>query len=89
MSFFVCARRRKHERRKARCIIFFPRDGNRELRGESRGPVFGCLKHAVREFLSDSSKIVFRTGKMTVACVLEQKFKLRSMQLETVDLLVA
>ena len=89
MAFLVCACRGEHERRKPRCVIFFPRDWNRDRRGKFGRAVFSCLKHAVREILSDSFKIVLRTGKMAMASVLKQEFEFRLMELETVHLLVA
>ena len=51
--------------------------------------MFGGLKHAVREIFTDRFQLIFCGRQMAVACVLEQKFELRSMQLETVDLFVA
>ncbi len=89
MALLVRDCRRKHESREPRCIVFFPRDGNRELRGEFRGAVFGGLKNAVRKIFTDRFEIIFCGSEMAVACVLEQKFELRSMQLETVHLSVA
>ena len=51
--------------------------------------MFGCLKHAVREILTDRLKIIFCGSEVAVARDLEQEFELRSMELEAVDLLMA
>ncbi len=88
MTFLVRGCGGEHQSRKTRCIVFFPRDGNRELRGKFGRAMFGGLKHAVREIFTDRFEIISCGREMTVACVLEQKFELRSMQLETVDLLM-
>ncbi len=89
VAFLVRDGAGKHERGKPRCVIFFPRDWNRECRGKFGRAVFGYLKHAVREILADSFKIVLRTGKMAMASVLKQEFEFCLMELETVHLLVA
>ena len=50
--------------------------------------MFGCLKHVVREILTDRFEIIFRGSEVAVARDLEQEVEFRSMELETVDLLM-
>ena len=88
MALFVRGCRGQDKSRKPRCIVFFPRDGSPERRGEFGGAMFGCLKHVVREILTDRFEVVFRGSEMAVARDLEQKFELRSMKPEAVDLLM-
>jgi hypothetical protein len=51
--------------------------------------MFSCLKYAVSEILTDRLKVVFRGSEAAVTRNLEQEFKLRSMEPEAVDLLMA
>ena len=89
MAFLVGNCSGKYESRKTRGIVFFSRDWNRDPHRKFGRAVFGCLKHAVWEVLSDSFEIVFRTGEMMVVSVLKQQLEFRLVELETVHLLVA
>src|SRR5712692_7985992 len=88
MPFFVFGCRGQDKSRKPRCIVFFPHDGSRELRGKFGGAMFGCLKHAMREIVTDRLKVIFCGSEVAMARDPEQKFEFRSMELETVDLLM-
>src|SRR5437870_4597743 len=88
MPFFVFGCRGQDKSRKPRCIVFFPHDGSRELRGTFGGAMFSRLKHAMREILTDRVEVVFRGSEVVMARDLEQEFEFRSMELETVDLLM-
>jgi hypothetical protein len=79
----------EHQSRKPCRIVFFPRDRRPEPRGEFGGAMFGCLKHVVREIMTDRIEVVFRGSKVAVARDLEQEFELRSMEPEAVDLPMA
>src|SRR5713101_7614003 len=60
MALFVRGCRGQDKSRKPRCIVFFPHDGSREFRGKFGGAMFGRLKHAMREILTDRVEVVFR-----------------------------
>ena len=50
--------------------------------------MFGRLKHAMRKILTDRLKVIFCGSEVAMARDPEQKFEFRSMELETVDLLM-